>query len=63
MPSEEARAAVVARVRAAGHDAAERDGVVAIQDPWRNTILLTLGAANTEATPALRAAAKQAPVS
>jgi catechol 2,3-dioxygenase len=63
MPTEEARAAVVARVRAAGQDAAERDGVVTIQDPWCNTILLTPGAANSEATKALRAAAEHVPVS
>jgi catechol-2,3-dioxygenase len=61
MPSEAARAAVIARVRAAGRDVVERDGVVAIQDPWRNTILLTLGAANTEATKELRVVAEHTP--
>jgi catechol 2,3-dioxygenase len=43
LAGEEARAAVVARVRAAGLDVAEADGVVAVRDPWRNTLLLHLG--------------------
>ncbi|HEX8036744.1 MAG TPA: VOC family protein [Ktedonobacterales bacterium] len=55
-PTEEARANLVARVRAAGLEAREHDGVVAIDDPWQNTILLTVGTADTKAVPALRAA-------
>ncbi len=43
LPTEEARAAVVARVRAAGLSTSLIGGSVAIQDPWRNTILLQVG--------------------
>ena len=45
LPTEEARQAVVARLEAAGLAHTERDGVVTIQDPWRNTIALQVGAA------------------
>ncbi|MGZ6390809.1 MAG: VOC family protein, partial [Ktedonobacterales bacterium] len=55
-PTEEARANLVARARAADRDAREHDGVVAIDDPWNNTILLTVGAADTKDAAALRAA-------
>ena len=57
LPSEEARAAVVARVRGAGHDVSESGGVVAVEDPWQNTILLTVGAPDTQVADALRKAA------
>lgn len=57
-PSEEARANLVARVRAAGHDANERDGVVTIQDPWRNTILLTVGTPDIQTAASLLANAR-----
>jgi catechol 2,3-dioxygenase len=55
-PTEEARANLVGRVRAAGLEAREHDGVVAVDDPWQNRILLTVGSADTKAVPALRAA-------
>lgn len=57
-PNEESRADVVARVRAAGLDVRERDGTTSIQDPWHNTILLTVGGADTQGAAALRDAAK-----
>ena len=43
LPSEEARAAVLARLRAAGHTSTESGNIVTLQDPWRNTIFLTIG--------------------
>lgn len=43
LPNEEARAAVLARVRAAGLSYTEAGNVVSLQDPWRNTIFLTIG--------------------
>jgi catechol 2,3-dioxygenase len=43
LPSAEARAAVVARVAAAGLDATQKGAVVAVRDPSRNTILLHVG--------------------
>ena len=53
----EAREAVVARVRAAGLTATEADNVIALQDPWQNTILLHIGAiSDAEAAAALLAA-------
>jgi catechol 2,3-dioxygenase len=45
LPTEEARQAVVARLEAAGIAHTEQGGVVTIQDPSRNTILLQVGAA------------------
>ncbi|MEO7001294.1 MAG: VOC family protein [Ktedonobacterales bacterium] len=54
LPTEQARNDLLARVRAAGLTASERDGVAVIADPWRNTILLTVGAvANPQAAQAL----------
>ncbi len=43
LPTEAARDAVVARVRAANHVVSEDNGMVTILDPWRNRILLTVG--------------------
>jgi catechol 2,3-dioxygenase len=43
LPTEEARGAVVARLDAAGLAREEREGVVIVRDPWRNTILLQVG--------------------
>ena len=43
LPDAEARDAVVARIAAAGVDYAASAGVVAVQDPWRTTILLHVG--------------------
>ena len=50
LPSEQARAAVVARVAAAGLDYMETPHGVVVRDPWRNTILLHLGALSDAAT-------------
>lgn len=55
-PTEEARAHVVAHVRAAELDVHERDGVISIQDPWHNTILLTVGTVDAKAAAILRGA-------
>ncbi len=57
LPSEEARAEVVARVSAAGLEVNEVAGAVAVYDPWRNVILLGLGAApDAQSVAALNAA-------
>lgn len=42
-PTEEARQAVIARIAAAGLPITQTADVVAIQDPWQNTILLQVG--------------------
>lgn len=57
-PNEEARADVIGRLRAAGLDVGEHNGVVSILDPWHNTILLTVGAADTKKAAILRDVAK-----
>ena len=44
LPSDEARQAVVERVTAAGLPATTVGSAIAIQDPWKNTILLVVGA-------------------
>jgi catechol 2,3-dioxygenase len=46
LPGEAARAAVVERVRAAGLEAAEVDGAIAVRDPWNNVVLLGIGPAS-----------------
>jgi catechol 2,3-dioxygenase len=57
LPSDEARAAVVARVSAAGLDYSDMAGAVAVRDPWRNVILLSVGAApDAQSVAALNAA-------
>jgi catechol 2,3-dioxygenase len=43
LPTQEARAAVVARIAGVGLPVLEQAGVVAVQDPWQNTILLQVG--------------------
>jgi catechol 2,3-dioxygenase len=43
MPSEQARAAVLDRVRAAGLSVTEHDQVAIVEDPWHNTIVFTIG--------------------
>jgi catechol 2,3-dioxygenase len=54
MPSEEARAAVLERVRAAGLSARETGEVAIFEDPWHNTIVLTIGAVTAaQVAPAL----------
>jgi len=44
LPNQEARAAVLARVRAAGLSYSETGEVVSVEDPWHNRICLTIGA-------------------
>ena len=61
LPTEEARRAVVARVEAAGLGHTERDGTVAVQDPWQNTILLRVGPAPDARAAAALAAALGSP--
>ncbi len=57
LPSEEARAAVVARLRSAGIECADAGDVVAVRDPWQNTILLHVApVADTQAASALATA-------
>lgn len=57
LSSEEARAEVVARVRAAGLSVNEIDGAVTVQDPWQNVIVLGIGAApNAQCVAELNAA-------
>lgn len=53
MPSEEARAAVVARLTQAGVATREVNGAVVAQDPWSNTLVFTIGQAAPDAAPAL----------
>ena len=58
LPTEDARAAVLRRLDDAGHRYTRTGAVVAVQDPWRNTILLQVGAATSAgAAGALTAAA------
>ena len=61
LPTEEARRAVVARVEAAGLGHTETDGAVAVQDPWRNTILLRVGPTPDARTAAALASALGSP--
>lgn len=57
LPSEEARADILARVREAGLEAAPVGEAVTIRDPWNNVILLGIGAsAGAAAAAALNAA-------
>lgn len=54
LPTEDARAAVVARIQAAGLAPTEVGGIVSVRDPWQNMILLHVGAASdSEAARAL----------
>lgn len=46
LPSQASRAAVIARVQAAGLPVADQDALVTLHDPWSNRIILTVGAAN-----------------
>jgi catechol 2,3-dioxygenase len=56
LPSAEARAAVVARLKAADIPSTETDGAVILRDPWGNTIALGIGAADdAQAAGALKA--------
>jgi catechol 2,3-dioxygenase len=61
LASAEARAAVVARLKAAGDPYVEADGAVIVRDPWQNTIALGIGAAeDAQAADALKGAAAKA---
>ncbi len=61
LPSEDARAAVLRRLDDAGRRYTRTGAAVAVQDPWRNTILLQVGAAaSAGAAGALTAAASAA---
>ncbi len=60
LPSEEARAAVVARIEAAGLEATRSGDVVVVRDPWRNTIILQIGAASDAKAAQAAASAAQA---
>ncbi len=53
LPSEEARATIVARLDAAGILHTETAGVVVVRDPWQNTLLLQIGSASNEPLPIL----------
>lgn len=46
LPTEEARAAVLARLDAAGISYTRQDEAISVEDPWRNTILLQTGTQN-----------------
>jgi len=61
LPTEDARQAVLARLDEAGRRYTRTGNVVAVQDPWRNTILLQVGSASTaDAAAPLAAAASTA---
>jgi len=46
IPSEEARAAIVVRLDAAGIPSAQTPDAVIVQDPWQNTLVLQIGPAS-----------------
>jgi catechol 2,3-dioxygenase len=48
LPTDEARRAVLARLDAANIPHTEANGVVTLQDPWQNTILLQVGPASVD---------------
>jgi catechol 2,3-dioxygenase len=50
IPSEEARAAIVARLTAAGIPSTQTPDAVIVQDPWQNTLVLQIGPAGNAAT-------------
>jgi catechol 2,3-dioxygenase len=56
LPSQDARAAVVNRLRAAGVEVSAGKDVVGLHDPWSNTVFLTVGAADLAAAEHLMAA-------
>ena len=61
LPTEDARQAVLSRLDDAGRRYTRTGNVVAVQDPWRNTILLQVGSASTaDAAASLAAAASAA---
>ena len=60
LPDEDARAAVVARIEAAGLAYTQTPTAVVVRDPWRNTILLQVGSASDARAAAAIAAAAPA---
>jgi catechol 2,3-dioxygenase len=50
IPSEEARAAIAARLTAAGIPSTQTPDAVIVQDPWQNTLVLQIGPAGNAAT-------------
>ncbi|MFN8514652.1 MAG: hypothetical protein U0841_19085 [Chloroflexia bacterium] len=48
LPTAEARDAVLARLTAASIPYTDANGVVTLQDPWQNTILLQVGHASVD---------------
>jgi catechol 2,3-dioxygenase len=59
IPSEEARAAIVARLNAAGITSTQTPDAVIVQDPWQNTLALQIGPAGSAATAEKLAGAAQ----
>lgn len=59
IPSEEARAAIVARLTAAGIPSTQTPDAVIVQDPWQNTLALQIGPAGNATTAAKLADAAQ----
>jgi catechol 2,3-dioxygenase len=59
IPSEEARAAIAARLDAAGIPSAQTPEAVIVQDPWQNTLALQIGPAGNAATAETLATAAQ----
>jgi catechol 2,3-dioxygenase len=59
IPNEEARAAIVARLDAAGIPSAQTPDAVIVQDPWQNTLVLQIGPAGSAANAEKLAAAAQ----
>ncbi|MGE5335163.1 MAG: VOC family protein [Nitrososphaerota archaeon] len=59
LPDEEARAAIVARLTAAGVPVTQTPDAVIVQDPWQNTVVLQLGPAGDTTTAATLADAAQ----
>jgi len=57
LPSDNARQAVIGRIEAAGVPYQQKGNVVAVQDPWQNTILLQVGSASDTKAAATLAAA------
>jgi catechol 2,3-dioxygenase len=60
IPSEEARAAIVARLDAAGIPSTQTPDAVIVQDPWQNTLVLQIGpASNADIAEKLAGAAQK----
>lgn len=59
LPSEEARAAIAARLNAAGIPNTETPDALIVQDPWQNTLVFQIGPAGSAATAGKLATAAQ----